>query len=67
MTEETLEAIISRVSDGEGVEAILKSMGIDSLIGTLELKSHPSAKGRIAEAKRQGKESRKRVAEAVQQ
>jgi len=51
MTEADLEVIVQRVSQGEGVEAILASLGIDSDLGCQWLKDHPEAKGRIQAAK----------------
>lgn len=46
--------LLYRVGNGEGVEAILASMGIDSNVGTQWLKDHPSARGDIAAAKASG-------------
>lgn len=51
MSEAQLTELIGRVASGEGVEAILASMGIDSNIGCNWLKKHADAAAQIAAAK----------------
>lgn len=54
MSEPQIEALLGLVAEGMGVEAALKSMGVDVNIALEELKAHPSAKGQIKDAKVQG-------------
>lgn len=54
MSEPQIEVLLGMVAEGMGVEAALKSMGVDVNIALEELKAHPSAKGQIKDAKVQG-------------
>lgn len=54
MTDPQIQSLLGLVAEGQGVEAALKSMGVDVSIALEQLKAHPSAKGQIKEAKTQG-------------
>lgn len=51
MTDEQLDTLVARSTAGEGVEAVIRSMGLDSDREMLFLKNHPTAQGRLKEAK----------------
>lgn len=51
MTEPQVDALLALVAQGRGVEAGLREMGLDIPIALEALKGHPSAKGRIKDAK----------------
>lgn len=54
MSEPQIQVLLGLVAEGLGVEAALASMGVDVNIALDELKKHPSAKGLISDAKKQG-------------
>lgn len=45
--------LLARVERGEGVEAILADMGVNSTVACQWLRKHPTAKADIADAKMQ--------------
>ena len=51
ITEAQIDDLVSRVGQGEGVEAIIASMGLDPLLETMNLQAHPTAAGRIKAVK----------------
>lgn len=52
MTETHVDELVRRSTAGEGVEAILDSMGLDSDISIAEIRRHPTAGTRLLDAKR---------------
>lgn len=54
MSEPQIQVLLGLVSQGQGVEAALRSMGVNVPIALEALKAHPSAKGQIKDAKVQG-------------
>lgn len=66
MTEAEVDEVVRRSGAGEGVEAALKVMGLNISISLEDMKSHPSAKGRIKDAKVQLAIARRAVQAEVQ-
>lgn len=59
MTDDQLAELVRRVGGGEGVEAIIASMGLDSNRTCDWLKKHQTARSRINAAKAAAIESRR--------
>lgn len=53
MREDQLDALVEAVRTGQGVEAALAGMGINSDVAMRWLKAHPNARTRLDEAKQQ--------------
>lgn len=67
MTEAQIDELVSRSAAGEGVEAVLASMGLDSDIAIAEIRRHSSAGTRLVEAKRTQKVAERAKRAAAQQ
>lgn len=67
MTEAQVDELVTRSTAGEGVEAILDSMGLDSDVTIAEIRRHPTAGTRLLDAKRTQKAAARARLAASQQ
>lgn len=60
-----IDELVSRSTAGEGVEAILADMGLDSDIAIAEIRKHPNAGTRLLDAKRTQKAARRAASQQI--